>query len=140
MKPDFRQAPHSRAVRHLSLALALLIALLPVLSAAQTLAMGCQPDANRTSQDRPPCHTVNDPTPQAIPLASTESDCPHHYGGTAASHCPCPGQLVPASFIGPPKLAAAGTPSDDPLRCVQASPLPESPGEDRFRPPIHLLS
>ena len=123
------------------MALRLLLALLLLVAPLLTVAGGMSPAGNGAdtaetmaahAHHAMPCHAVDGPTKDSVP----EAVCPHCSGDGPLSQCEC------CTFAAPPGLVSLDAgPTQPPFngmttRLPRSGPLPESPGDRLFRPPI----
>jgi len=115
------------------LLLAWLLALGPVLAAAGA-APGPVPAADHPvseSENPMPCHTGAGQTAEPAQPA-----CPHCSGDGPLSQCQCCDFAAPAGMAGLHSLPTRWPVDGTPPRSRINPPLPESPGDRLYRPPI----
>ena len=123
-----------QAAARLLLSLLLLIA--PLLAnAAGIPMMNSGADATTPVSNQMPCHS-GDAQPTQSPAAAQAHGCPHCTGDAPATQCHCFGHATPAGLgfqaaIHPSRHADGAVP-----RGVVTDPLPDSPGDRLYRPPI----
>jgi len=130
-----RHANQSHARRTAArLLLALLLAVAPVLTFAGGSPVSVT-DADGSASSAiasMPCHTGAGPEADSGPQAA----CPHCTVDGPVSQCHCCGYAAPAGLISlcidPTTTPAAGLSK----RLYSTDPLPESPGDRLYRPPI----
>ena len=127
----------SRAAARLLLSLLLMIA--PLLAAAGvapvTLAAG---DGGNSPASAPmPCHTLEAQTTRSAETAQQDA-CPHCTGDAPASQCHCCGYAAPAGLGFHTDMLSDTRADGLPLRLAATHPLPDSPGDCLYRPPIAL--
>jgi hypothetical protein len=120
------------------LLLALLLVLAPLLANAAGIPMMISgPDAATPVSAQMPCHSGDQQPLQAA--ASVQQDaCPHCTGDGPASQCHCCGQATPAGLSFLPGIHPDRHADGAPLRLAVTDPLPDSPGDRLYRPPIAL--
>ena len=126
---------------HQSVALRLLLALLLALVPLPTIAGNVSPAANAAddmaastghNDHQMPCHADNGTAVDPV----RDLGCPHCTGDAPLSQCEC------CTLAAPPGLISLDSdPTQPPFngvttRLPRSSPLPESPGDRLFRPPI----
>jgi len=135
MNGSGRKRTKNSAVQRLSILLALLLFFGPLLSIAAPLTAAYPPAEDAAQSFQPLCHSMA--AAEQIPLESVPVDtkCPHCSGDGPASQCHCWGYSLPAGLasksICGPAMAAPGV-----LLRIAADAVPDSPPENRFRPPI----
>ena len=121
----------SKAAR---LLLAMLLALGPVLTfaAGMPLTISADQDPAAHAEQPMPCHGGTGQKTEA----AAQSDCPHCSGGDRLSPCHCCEYAAPAGLISI-DLNPPPTPVDGIRSNLHANePLPDSPGDRLYRPPI----
>ncbi len=120
----------SRALARLWLAL--LLAATPVLTFAGGVSVFAADEMTPTRADQAPCHEGGG---QSMDSAQ-QADCQHCAGDGPASQCHCCDFAAPAGLAGLGSGPAGPPQADMPVRLPVSKPLPHSPGEPLYRPPI----
>lgn len=129
---DSRRAS-GRAMRRLSILLAVLLWALPPLSFAAPMALAAWPAEGGASPPQPSCHAAAD-TSQGV--AATDAGCPHCAGDGPLSQCHCWGGTAPSGVAHAAPDSPATSPAAGSLRISVKDNLPDAPPENLFRPPI----
>lgn len=126
----------SRASTRLLCSLLLVIA--PLLANAAGISMMISgPDAASPASAQMPCHS-GDTQPMPASAAAQADACPHCDGDGPASQCHCCGHAAPAGLSFQTAIQPDRHPDGPPLRMAVTDPLPDSPGDRLYRPPIAL--
>ena len=124
--------PHQHPA--LCLLLALLLALSPLMSAAQAPAAADNTAGAAVSSTQMPCHSDSISGSSDIP--TMHADCPHCAGDAPANQCQCCDQAAPAGLLTPTIDGQATSTGDADRAAMLSDALPRSPGERLYRPPI----
>jgi len=118
------------------LLLSLLLVIVPLLAnAAGKTMMNSGADAATPVSAQMPCHS-DDTQPMQAPAATQANACPHCTGDGPASQCHCCGHAAPAGLSFQTAVHPDRDRNGPPLRMAVTDPLPDSPGDRLYRPPI----
>lgn len=124
----------SQAFARLLLSLLLVIAPLFANAAGMTMTDSGTGTGTPVSAQMP-CHS-DDIQPMQASAAAGQVPCPHCSGDGPASQCHCCGYAAPAGLGSQTGIHPVRHPKAPRLRVSVTKPLPDSPGDRLFRPPI----
>ena len=136
MKNNGTKCANGKAIRWLSILLALLLFFGPLLSIAAPLATASQPVENTAQTSRLPCHSTAATQHQPVGASRVDADCGHCNGDAPASQCHCWGNTLPTGPASQPLCRPSVIVTAAVVVLIATDALPESLPENLFRPPI----
>ncbi len=136
MKNCGTKCANGKAIRRLSVLLALLLFFGPLLSIAAPLAAAFQPEENAAQTSQLPCHSPAAAQHEPVGAIRVDADCGHCSGDAPASQCHCWGNTLPTGPASKPLCRPSVIATAEVVVLVVTDALPESLPENLFRPPI----